>query len=473
MINGLQTTIGLVIGLAAGGGLVWLALKGRLADARERLADLNRETETVRREAERNVQRLTAELDRLRDEAAGMVADQTALAAARAGLAAELEAEKRTAREKQAALAKAEEELRNSFASLSAQALQSNARDFLRLAEETFKTHQAKTAGEMARRQQEVEGVVKPLRDSLSLFRTQITEMERNRQEAYGSLSQQVQNLIRTESRLQTETGNLVKALRRPQVRGRWGEVQLRRVVEFAGMVEHCDFMEQATMADGDNRQRPDMIVRLPGDKQIVVDAKTPLDAYLTATEAEDEAQRKQLMADHVRQIKAKITDLGDKRYWDRLETTPELVVMFLPNDAILYHALETEPGLQEFGWDRKVLLATPSLLIALLRTVAYDWRRLHIQENAEEIAREARDLYNRLATMAGHFSTVGKRLGSAVDSYNKSVGSLERSVLPKARRFLELGVQPKKVIDPPSQLEQTARLITVPELKEEENGEK
>ena len=263
--------------------------------------------------------------------------------------------------------------------------------------------------------------------------------MEKSRAEAYGNLTSQVASLLKTQEALQTETGNLVKAMREPQARGRWGELQLRRCLELAGMLNYCDFREQVTVSRDDRNLRPDVVVKLPGEKNIVVDAKVPLAAYLAALEAPDDATRKERLADHARQVRQHIDTLSSKSYWNQFEPTPEFVVLFLPGEVFFRAAMDADAELIEYGVSRKVIVASPTTLIALLRAVAYGWNQKNLAESAREISGEGKKLYQRLSAMAWNFEDIGKRLGGAVESYNKAVGSMERSVFPVARKFPEL----------------------------------
>jgi len=362
--------------------------------------------------------------------------------------------------ERQAAFDLANAQLSKAFSDLANQSLKSNSEHFLRLAEQNLGTHQEKAKRELSEREKAVESLVKPIRDALEASRKQIAELEKARSEAYGGIKSQLEEMQLNQKSLTQETQNLVNALRRPEVRGRWGEITLRRLVELAGMVEHCDFVEQVhTVADG-QAIRPDMIVNMPDHRQLVVDVKTPLDAYLAAAEAGDDAQRKLGLERHARNVRGHIRMLASKSYWDQFENSPEFVILFIPGDQFLSAALSEEPDLIEYSLSRHIILATPTSFVALLKAVAYGWRQLAMADNAKEIRMLAEELYGRLATFVTHMNRVGRQLGSSVESYNKAVGSLERSVLPGARKFVELGAHAKKDIEKLEQLEPVPRTM-------------
>lgn len=301
-----------------------------------------------------------------------------------------------------------------------------------------------------------------PVRESLDRFDAHVRELEASRQYAYGELREQVRGLAEGQERLRSEAGRLASALRAPTVRGRWGEVQLRRVVELAGMVEHCDFLEQPTSEDG--RHRPDMVVTLPGGRHVVVDAKAPLHRYLDAVEAEDDGARERALREHARHVRAHIARLSAKSYWSRFDDAPEFVVLFLPGEAFFSAALEQDPELIEAGADDRVILATPTTLIALLRSVAYGWRQEQVARNAQEISELGRELHGRLATLAGHLDGVGRNLDRAVRAYNDAVGSLEARVLVSARRFSELGAVGDDDLEEPARVVSMTRSVDIAE---------
>lgn len=360
--------------------------------------------------------------------------------------------------EKEAALSKCamvermQESFSEHFKGISADALRQNHTSFIQLAEATFD-----------KKNQEVNQLVKPVKESLEKFDVKIRELETARVGAYAGLKEQVSALMGSQRELQKETSNLVKALRAPAVRGRWGEMQLKRVVEMAGMVDHCDFYEQTTVSSEERRFRPDLIVKLPTEKNIVVDAKAPLDAYLGALDETDERARVQRLKEHALAIRSHMTLLSKKSYWEQFQPTPEFVVLFLPGETFFSSALEYDPSLIEVGVEQKVILATPTTLIALLRSVAYGWRQESLSKNAELISSLGRELYKRITDMGGHWEKVGKSLAGAVQAYNKAVGSLESRVLVSARRFVDLSGE--KEIEPLDPIENIPRQIQAPEM--------
>lgn len=396
---------------------------------------------------------------------------RTAAEAAR--LVAELDAERRTAAEKLAALDRAGAQLREAFAALSAEALRQNNQSFLELARASLGEFQKQATTDLDGRQRAIAEALQPVRESLARVDRQLQEVEKERAGSYAALVEQLGGLARAQQELRTGTSNLVKALRSSNVRGFWGEVQLRRVVELAGMVEHCDFVEKdVASTDEGGRRMPDLVVRLPGDRQIIVDAKVPTDAFMQAIEADREEERDARLKDHARQVKAHVTGLSAKAYWDQFQPTPEFVFMFLPGEGLLEAALQADPSLIEFGLAKRVILATPLTLIALLRAVAYGWQQQQIALNAQAISEQGQQLYDRLRLLGEHFAALGDSLMRSVDAYNKAVGSLESRVLVTARRLKDLGVRSAEALPEPQAIDLTARAPRAPELTGPNEGE-
>lgn len=359
-------------------------------------------------------------------------------------------------------LEQAEKQLKDAFSTLSMEALEKNSRSFLELAKVSLERFQEGAKGDLDRRHVAIAELIHPVKESLQKLDTGIREMEKERKGAQESLKEQVRALSENEKLLKQETSNLVKALRTPLTRGRWGEIQLRRVVELAGMLNHCDFFEQTQEMSDEARLRPDLIVRLPGGRQVIIDAKVPLQAYLEALHTQDEKVRAHCFADHARQVRAHVTALGRKAYWERFQPTPEFVVLFLPAETFFSAALEADPSLIETGAEQNVIIATPTTLIALLRAVSYGWKQENLSRQVETLHELGQDLYKRLGDMHSHFSKMGRSLSSAVEAYNKGIGSFETRVLVTARKFKEIGITSSQVeIDEPETIDKMVRELS------------
>ena len=436
-----------IVGLLFGSALAWLVLRSRTATLSARLFLMEKELTAGK-----------ADLARLQQAS-------TDLVAGKARLESDLASERKSSNEKIEFLTKAGEraaaDLQNTFKALAGDALKSNNSLFLQIAQETLKRFQTEALSDLDSRQKAVADMVAPVRDSLNKVDAQIQQLELERGKAYSAIHTQVQSLIVTQKELQSETGNLVRALRTPNVRGRWGEIQLRRVVEIAGMLPYCDFAEQETVNTESGRLRPDLVVKLPGGKHVVVDAKTPLQAFLDAFETDNEDARRACLANHARQVRDHMNTLSGKKYWEQFEATPEFVVMFLPGETFFSAALEQDSSLIEHGVLNRVIPASPTTLIALLKAVNYGWNQEKLARNAQQISALGKELHNRLRLLAGHIAQVGSGLDRAVDSYNQAVGSLESRVLVSARKFAELGASVADDIPELEPIETTARALS------------
>ncbi len=425
MENLMEWLLAGAVGLMLGVLIDRLTLRDRLADARR----LSRCEQELREERE-----------------------TSARAGARAaGLQASLDSQQERIRDQERFHRETMGELEQRFKALSHDALQQNSRNFLEVATQVLEKQTVSSAHLLDEKEKNIGTMLGPVREQLGEVARRMQEVEKGHADAYGAVTARITDMLQSQGELRQETANLVKALRAPQTRGRWGEIQLRRVVEMAGMVEHCDFTQQVSVTDGEGQiLRPDMLVRLPGEKSIVVDAKTPLYAYLEALEARDEETRVSRLKEHARQVKTHIGQLGAKSYWAQFDEAPDFVVLFLPGDAFYSAAMEQDPELLEYGVSRNVILATPTTLIALLRAVAYGWQQASLARDAREISRLGRELYERLGVLTGHFAELRKGLQRSVEAYNRAVRSYDSRVLVTARKFEELGLSRGETMDPP-----------------------
>lgn len=444
----------LLVGIGLGAAISWLLLKARAGASNA--AEQATLTERLLGK-EGDLQRLQQSLER-------EVSEHKLALIENAQLQAELEGERRAAEERISSFNRAADELTEKFKALSRDALRDNQQEFLQLANSKFEKFQESARGDLDYRQKAIDQLVKPLKESLDKVDGKIGELEKERAGAYFELREQVKALATSQLQLQTETGNLVKALSTPHVRGRWGEIQLRRVVEMAGMLQYCDFFEQETVATEESRIRPDVIVRLPGNRTIVVDAKVPFEAFYESISTTDESIRAARLKDHARLVRTHIGYLSKKSYWESVQPTPEFVLLFLPGETFYSAALENDPKLIEDGVNQGVIIATPTTLIALLKAVSYGWRQEQMATNAQEVSRLGKDLYDRLRVFTSHFADIGKGLDRALDSYNKGVGSLEARVLVTARKFKERGALAGEGLEPLEPIDKSARALAMDE---------
>ena len=459
-----------ITGIIVGGIIVWLLLRIRYReDCANKISELHMRYANQLTQLEAKAMSAEAVVGELRQQILQKDADMDQIRnvldsekQAKTEALTKLDEARKGFEEQKALIDTMKKEMTDTFNALSSAALKSSSEDFLRLASESLGKVVTDTKGRLGEHQVAMDGMIKPLYESLKRYEEQIKTMEEGRHKAYGSLEEQLRTLASTQESLQKETSNLVSALRKPQVRGRWGEMQLRRVAELSGMSVHCDFTEQQSVDTEKGKIRPDMIVHLPMDREIVVDSKVSLEAYLDTVNASTDEEKRSKMEKHAQQVRAHMIKLASKEYWSQFKQSPEFVVLFIPGESFLGAAVEVDSSLIEDGIEKRVIIATPTTFIALLRAIAYGWRQEQVTKNAQEISDLGRQLYERISTLAQHFDNVGKGLEKAIGSYNKAVGSMESRVLPTVRKFRELGVTGAEEIPVLEQVDQVPRPLSL-----------
>ncbi len=473
-----QILVGLILGLLIGGVAVFVLLSKKQSETKQVFEAKLQETETLRQKSELDAAKFSAHSERLpqlelerselNEQAKALMEELTSFKSRESALEAQIAEREKANAEQKALLAMTEEKMREAFAAVSSDALAKNSTRFIELAQEKLNEQKGENQQELAKQKAEIDKLLKPLGDNLEKVTSHIKEIEEKRTTAYAGMDEMVKQVMAGQSELRKQTGSLVHALRTPIRRGQWGELQLRRVIELSGMINRCDFEEQTSTDTEAGRLRPDVIVNMPSQRQVIVDAKAPLEAYLQAVELTDEDQRKVLMLAHAKHIREHIKQLASKKYWDQFANSPDFVVMFLPGEPLFSAALEVDPELIEFAGTNKVMIATPMTLIAMLKAVYYGWQHVELEKEAIKIAKDGKDLYERLKVFADHMTKVGTHLSRAVGSYNDMVGSAESRVLSSARKmrdYSSLRVSDIEIDDIPT-LAVTTRPISAPELQ-------
>lgn len=459
-----NSIIFLIIGLISGGIAVWFFVSSRLqANYSRQIADIEgraKSAEAVVNELRQQIHQKESETNQIRNELDNERQQRIETATRLDEAQKRLEDSYKNLEEQKALIEVMKTELTDTFKAHASAALKSSNEDFLKLASEHLGKILAETKGKLGEHKEALDGTIKPLQDALKRYEQQIKEIEENRHKSFGSLSEQLRSLSFMQEQLQKETSNLVTVLRRPKVSGSWGEIGLRRVAELAGMTAYCDFYEQESVSTDSGRLRPDMVVRLPNGREIVVDAKAPVDAYLNAVSASSEEERKKAMGNYITQVRNHMNTLGSKAYWDQFKQSPEIVVMYLPGESFFSAALEHDHKLIEDGSAKKVILSTPTTFIALLKAIAYGWQQEQVTKSAQEISNLGKELYERFSIVLEHFSKTGLAIRKAVESYNESVRSMESRLIPSVRKFKELGVSSQKEIESPSEISQSTKNI-------------
>jgi len=470
----------IVLGIVIGGVVVWFLAKARfqgmytkqMADMQVSYSGQITDLEKRASGAEARVEELRQQVGQKDSEISQVRKELEVETTSKVEAFTRLEESQKGLEEQKALIETMKAEMTDTFNALSSAALKSSSEDFLRLASEHLGKVVAETKGKLGEHQVAIDGLIKPLHEALKRYEEQVRLIEESRHKAYGSLEEQLRSLASTHEQLQKETSNLVSALKKPQVRGRWGEITLRRVAELSGMSAHCDFTEQISVETESGRLRPDMLVHLPMEREIVVDAKVSLDAYLDALSALTEDERKAKLEKHAQQVRAHMNKLGSKEYWTQFKQSPEFVVLFIPGESFLSSALDVDGTLIEDGIQKRVIIATPTTFIALLRAIAYGWRQEQMTKNAQEISTLGKELHERIYTLVKHFIDIGSAIGKAMDSYNKAIGSMELRVLPSVRKFKELGVTSAEEIPVLEQINRIPRSLNFLESGSHE-GEK